>query len=197
MLTGPQTESETWKERVNGIVSGASFFFKNQVMVEVACEPKGNCNVDQRSFKAYLSRMMAATTQLAPFTAETIMPLLQASAKAAALQCSGTAGPHGSRGNVCGMRWTDGAQYDGSFGVGEQMAALEIFQANLVHHSGGPLTNSTGGTSKGDPTAGGSGGSNLMTMDAITGKDRAGAAIITTLVLVATLFGAFFMVSGS
>jgi mannan endo-1,6-alpha-mannosidase len=85
---------------------------------------------------------MAGTAGLAPFTADSIMPKLRASAQAAALQCNGP-------GNACGLRWIDGAKYDGSTGVGEQMSALEIFQANLIEIGRGPLTNTTGGTSTG------------------------------------------------
>jgi Glycosyl hydrolase family 76. len=105
------------------------------------------CNVDQRSFKAYLSRWMAATTKVAPFTYDLIAPKLQASALAAAQQCNGAD-------NACGLRWTMGTQYDGSAGVGEQMSALEIFQSNLIDQVVGPVTNKTGGTSQGDSSAG-------------------------------------------
>src|SRR5438045_7393891 len=97
-------------------------FFKNNVMYEWNCETSGTCNNDQRSFKAYLSRWMAATTKVADWTTDMIMPKLQASATNAALQCSG-----GDDGTTCGLRWTAGAQYDGSTGPGEQMAALEVF----------------------------------------------------------------------
>jgi mannan endo-1,6-alpha-mannosidase len=44
-----------WRERVNGIMQMTRVFFKNDIMVEVACEPYGTCNVDQRSFKALRS----------------------------------------------------------------------------------------------------------------------------------------------
>lgn len=161
-------------------------------MYEVACEPNGKCNVDQRSFKGYLARWMAATSRVAPWTHDQIMAKLQASAKAAALQCSG-----GSSGTMCGLRWTLGASYDGSIGVGEQMAALEVIQSNLVNRVAGPVTSKSGGTSKGDPNAGtdsGGIGGKSNTVVLITTADRVGAGILTTIVLAIILGGGFLMV---
>lgn len=160
-------------------------------MAEVACEAGGTCNIDQRSFKAYLSSWMGATIQLAPFTRELMMPKLQASAKAAAEQCNG---PN----NACGMRWNQHEKYGGTTGVGEQMAALEIFQVHLIDQVKPRVTNSTGGTSKGDPDAG-TGTSDEASLGMggppITTADRAGAGILTAIVIIATVGGAYFMVS--
>jgi len=183
--------SEKWKTRLEGIISGAEVFFSKEppnVMTEVACESNGKCNVDQRSFKAYLSRWMAATTKVAPFTFEILMPKLQASAQAAALQCSGPS-------NACGLRWTKGAEYDGSTGVGEQMAALEVFQSLLSPDSPGPANNVTG-TSKGDPSAGTAPDKeSIVPPSEITTGDKIGAGFMTTLILLGVLGGAWWMVS--
>jgi mannan endo-1,6-alpha-mannosidase len=160
-------------------------------MYEVACEPNGKCNVDQRSFKAYLARWMAATTKMAPYTYDIIMPKLQASAMAAAAVCTG-----GDDGNQCGLRWTESA-FDGSVGVGEQMSALEVIQSNLITKVPGPVTNKTGGTSKGNPSAG-TGGDNtpdLLHTGAITTGDKAGAGFLTVLILVGMVGGAWWMVA--
>lgn len=154
-------------------------------MYERACEPINTCKVDQRSFKAYLSRWMAATTQIAPFTYEFIMPKLRASAIAAAKTCTG--GPNGTS---CGSKWTD-QKWDGSQGVGEQMSALEVVQSTLVQHVDAPVTDATGGTSVGDPAAGGSetggdvpsGKKNDITTRDISAADRVGAGILTSLFL--------------
>jgi mannan endo-1,6-alpha-mannosidase len=159
-----------------------------------ACEPSGKCDVDQRSFKAYLARWMAATTKMAPYTAETIMPLLQASAVAAAKQCTGTAGLINNA--ACGIQWTTGV-WDGSTGVGQQMCALEVFQSLLIPQAPGPVTAKTGGKSKGDPSAG-TGGDVAPTgiqVGTITTGDKVGAGFLTTLVLVGVLGGAWWMIS--
>lgn len=154
------------------------------VMYERACEPVGTCQTDQKSFKAYFSRWMAATTQMAPFTYDLIMPKIRASALAAAKTCTG--GPNHTS---CGMKWSD-QKWDGSRGVGEQMSALEIIQSNLVQHVAPPVTESKGGTSKGDPAAGSGGDRPPLgkpAMREITNLDRAGAGVLTTLFLASLL----------
>ena len=162
-------------------------------MVEIACETQGTCNNDQPSFKAYLARWMAAATQIAPFTEGFIMPKLQASATGAAKQCVG-----GSDGKTCGRQWFN-SQWDGKSGVGEEMSALSVIQANLISKVAAPLTANTGGTSKSDPTAG-SGGDNPVVVNdpsankKITTGDKAGAGILTALVL-ASLCGTTWWIS--
>jgi mannan endo-1,6-alpha-mannosidase len=156
-------------------------------MKEVACEDNGKCDVDQRSFKAYLGRWMAASTKVAPWTADIILPLLKASAQGAAGTCTA-----GTDGNQCGLRWTQQGN-DGSMGVGEQMSALEVIQGNLITKVAGPVTNATGGTSKGDPSAGSNADDNPRAFNAITGGDKAGAGILTTLILVILFGGAWWM----
>ena len=158
-------------------------------MVEVACEPQGTCNYDQPSFKAYLSRWMAATSQLAPFTESFIMEKLQASAQGAAGQCVGTGGPGpASAGATCGRTWHS-TTWDGKMGVGEQMSALSVIQGNLIQKVAGPVTMNKGGTSKSDPSAGSSGDNPVSNTDdpAVTRKitvgDKAGASILTALAL--------------
>lgn len=160
-------------------------------MSEVACEPIDKCDTDNKSFKAYMARWMAATTKVAPFTYDIITARLKASANAAALQCSG-----GTDGETCGLKWTEGAKYDGSAGVGEQLSAMEVFQTNLLTKVDGPVTNSTGGTSKGNPAAG-TGGSTQpgLPKGAITNKDRVGAGFLTTLVLISVIGAAWWMVA--
>ena len=151
-------------------------------MVEIACEPQQTCNYDQPSFKAYLSRWMAATTQIAPFTEDFVNTKLRASAQGAAAQCVG-----GTDGVTCGRTWHS-STWDGKFGVGEQMSALSVIQANLISKVDPPVTADKGGTSKGDPTAGSGGDNPQKAMDPnannpITTGDKAGAGILTALVL--------------
>jgi mannan endo-1,6-alpha-mannosidase len=159
-------------------------------MYEVACEGVKTCNVDQRSFKAYLSRWMAATTQMASWTFNDVSIRLNASAMAAAKTCS--AGPNQTS---CGLVWTTG-QNDGSLGVGEQLNALEVIQSTLISQVAPPTTGNTGGTSIGDPSAGSggdkppTGASALRTM---TEGDKAGAGILTFLILVTMLGGSWWL----
>lgn len=159
-------------------------------MYEAACERIGTCNTDNKSFKAYMSRWLAGTAKVAPFTYDIVMTRLRASAAAAALQCSG-----GPDGETCGLRWEMGAEYDGSAGVGEQMSALEVFQTNLLDRVDGPVKNSTGGTSKGNPSAG-TGGTPMtgLLTNRIEKKDKVGAGILTFLVLIGVIGGAWWMI---
>lgn len=149
-------------------------------MYERACETVNTCMVDQRSFKGYLARWMAQTTQMAPFTHDTLMKRLKASASAAAKTCTG-----GERGNVCGMKWT-AQKWDKTKDFGQQMAALEVIQANLITRVAAPVTKDEGGTSKGDPNAGSKPHKSTppgLRHDITTG-DKVGASILTVLVMI-------------
>lgn len=185
-----QTQSDIWKTRLQGVISGIGVFFQDNVMTEVACENNGKCDVDQRSFKAYLSRFMAYTAAVAPWTRPQLDPLLQASAQAAAKQCIG-----GVNQTSCGLRWIDGGANDGSFGVGEEMSALEVIQSLLYPTKEGPVTEKKGGISKSNPNAGNTASDAPIVFDTVTTGDRAGAGILTVLVLVTILVGAWWMVS--
>lgn len=196
-LDGQDDNAALWKERVTGMVNGTSIFFtgdKSNIMTEVACESVNLCDLDQQSFKAYLSRWLAATTKWAPWTSSTIMPLLEASSVAAAAQCTG-----GSNGQMCGLRWTLDGAWDNSTGIGQQMAAMEVTLANMINYSDAPATSNTGGTSQGDPNAGGSdiGRTDPETSSVrsrpITGGDRAGAGILTALVIAGLVAGVVYV----
>lgn len=70
-------------------------------------------------------------------------------------------------------------------------------QAMLIDHSPPLVTNNTGGTSKGNPNAGGAAPKSDGNKDKpATGGDKAGAAILTALVLAGLLGGVGFMVFG-
>ncbi|CCF56646.1 hypothetical protein KAFR_0B03490 [Kazachstania africana CBS 2517] len=184
--------SSVWESRVTDIVEGAkSIFFSDGIMYESACQDYDTCNNDQRSFKSIFSRMLGFTSVLAPFTASTIDPLIKSSAAACALSCDG-----GTDGHTCGLNWQD-KTCDGNYGLGEQMSALEVIQNLLIHDRPAPYTASTGGSSVGDASA----GLNTTTSSAdvlennltITSKDRAGAAIITAVILGCMAGGAIWM----
>jgi hypothetical protein len=157
------------------------------IMVEVSCEWSKLCNPDQTSFKAYLSRWMAATTQLAPFVTDQVMPKLQASAAGAAAQCSG-----GDTGSKCGRNWNMPV-WDGFTGVGEQMSALSVVQSNLIATTRKPVTGNNGGTSLGDPNAG-TGKHVEPQWETITTGSKSGAGILTALIMIVTVGGAWWMV---
>ncbi|KAF8539949.1 glycoside hydrolase [Trichophaea hybrida] len=197
--TGDTAKAANWEQEVDKLLKATDEPFFNRgagltnIMCESACEsspPYTNaptCNTDQRSFKAYLARFMALTYQLVPSTQDWIMARLSASATAAAKSCTG-----GDDGQTCGLSWIM-QKYDGSpfgiakGGVGEHMAALEVFQSLLVPGAKAPVTQKNGGTSVGDASAGsgtsGLSAEDLMQTSPTTQGDRAGAGILTTICL--------------
>ncbi|KJZ72567.1 hypothetical protein HIM_08091 [Hirsutella minnesotensis 3608] len=188
------TEDRKWKDRLDKLLEGSKVFFtgpESNIMTEVACEPVDRCNLDQQSFKAYLSRWLAAITKWAPHTYGVVLPYLKASAVAAAKQCVG-----GSNGRMCGLKWNQD-KYDGTTGIGQQMAAMEVTLSCMIKDRAGPVTAHTGGTSKGKPGAGGDDigrqhpkGPNY---GPITAGDKAGAAILTLFVMIGMMIGMFWI----
>jgi mannan endo-1,6-alpha-mannosidase len=132
---------------------------------------------------------MAASTKVAPFLSSLVQPYLAASAMTAVFSCSG-----GTDGITCGTIWfanssssSNTVTWDNTWGVGQHLCALEVIQSDLVGKVQGPLTNTTGGTSVGDDSAGSGGTSDPLRMRKVTQAVRAGAVIVTVTVLAAWL----------
>lgn len=73
-----------------------------------------------------MSRWLAKSAIVAPYIADEVRTLITRSASAAANACSG-----GENGVTCGQKWYVGG-YDGSYGVGQELSALETIQALLL-----------------------------------------------------------------
>lgn len=144
---------DTWKKHTSGLLEHSATFFKpydnaTDVMFEAPCETGETgrtCNLDQQSFKAYLSRFLAKTAIMAPYTKETVTKWLRTSAVAAAKACSG-----GTDGTACGSKWYTGG-WDGTLGVGQQLSALEVTQALLTLKRN--IVPGTGSDSKPSPSS--------------------------------------------
>ncbi|WPH00214.1 Hypothetical protein R9X50_00303700 [Acrodontium crateriforme] len=132
MMYNSTNGGEIWKNRTSGLVEAISrdlfspFSNSTDVMFERACELKNICDNDQLSFKAYLGRWMAKSAVVAPYIADPVTKLLTRSAQAAAQSCSG-----GRDGVTCGERWWVHG-WDGSYGIGQQLSALEVVQSLLL-----------------------------------------------------------------
>lgn len=190
---------DTWKQRTEGLLNQtAGYHFDNGVMVERPCESGGFCDNDQQSFKAYLTRWMAATSQMAPFTFDTISPLLKATATAAASQCVGSpaaADFKGIAGTACGFQWTKSPAFDNMVGVGEQQSALAAVMYNLVKKtSTAAVTADTGGTSQGDVNAGASTVDKMPSLTPITLTEKIAAGFITSALGLSVLGGCTFLI---
>ena len=124
---------------------------------------------------------MAASTKWMPQLYEQFLPYFEASA----LACIGTVA--GLNGNACGFKWSIGS-YDGTYGFGQQMDALQVLAANIIQDSASPVTHATGGITKGDPNAGTGGDtSSIDQLSTITTASKAGASILTAVLIIAWL----------
>lgn len=134
MLYNYTNGSQIWEKRTTGLLKAISttFFspFANatDVMFQPTCELSNNCNSDQLSFKAYLSRWMAKAAVVAPYITTSVTHLLTVTAKAAMRSCSG-----GQENTTCGARWYVNG-YDGNYGVGQELSGLETVQSLLLLH---------------------------------------------------------------
>ena len=173
---------DKWKSRVEGLVNATlTTFFPDNIAYEIACEEHMSCTTDMLSFKGYLHRWLATTTQIAPFLADMILPVLQTSTTAAISTCLGEANAR-----TCGFKWNQHA-YDGSHGAGQQMNVLAAVSSLLIGQAAPPVTNTTGGTSVGDPNAGADSDNFKNELTPITTADKAGAAILTLVILVSAV----------
>lgn len=170
------TQDPIWKTRVEGLLTNMlATFFPNGIAKEISCESDVNltCTTDMLSFKGYIHRWLAVTAQIAPFTHDRIVATLKTSTEAAVRQCTG-----GATGRVCGFRWVQGGTYDGTNGAGQEMNVLGALLSMLLDKSSAPVTNLTGGTSQGNPSAG-TDESILPYTGPVSQGDKAGAAFLT------------------
>ncbi|KAK0637060.1 glycosyl hydrolase family 76-domain-containing protein [Bombardia bombarda] len=186
----------TWRDRLTRLMNRTiDVFFYTGPMVEVSCELDDRimCKTDMLSFKGYAHRWMANTAQLAPFSHDVILGALKTSTAAAARSCAG-----GDYGRQCGFRWTTGG-YDGLTGAGQAMSALAALTSLLVDEDdvGGPVTNGTGGTSRGDADAGRDPNPDLgrEVLGPVRIRDRVGAGVLTFLVMMGLVGAMVWMCS--
>ncbi|KAI9150343.1 glycosylhydrolase family 76-2 protein [Paramyrothecium foliicola] len=180
--------SKKWEERLENLVdSTIKRFFPDGVAVEVYCEPWRMCDQDMLSFKGYVHRWLTTAYLVAPFIADKIKPVLRTSAEAAVAQCTG-----GDNGRACGFYWDEGKYYDPALdettGAGERMNVFAaVFSLLAEEETDKPVTNSTGGTSAGDPTAGLGSDNGIRTLKPIKTADRVGAAILTAVIVISAV----------
>lgn len=151
------------------------------IFEEVTCEPREICNRNEVLFKGLVSSWLSFTALLVPSTYNTILPKLQTSATAAAASCTGY------NNNTCGVRWYQ-SKWDGWIGMEEEISAADVFVSIMLpfinHPIKAPVTAATGGNSTGNPTAGLGGQNPMNHLAAITTGDRAGAGILTAILVI-------------
>lgn len=172
-------QSQKWKDRLDLLVDRSlSVFFPKGVAFEYACEGVGSCNVDMRSFKGYLHRWVSQATVLAPHLRARVMAVFEGSARAGVAACD-----RGPNGRLCGFEWAGATTPSPKqTSAVHQMNVLGALTGLLMRDAAPPVTNATGGSSRGN-AGGGNALPSLRAMKPITAADRAGAGILTTLVL--------------
>jgi len=179
-----------WKTELDALVKNTiAVFFEAKgsegIAFELNCE-SAKCTTDMESFKGYLHRWLAYAVRLVPEMKDTIMPVLRTSAQAAVKTCTG-----GDNGRMCGFRWSTGV-FD-KLSAGHQMNVLGALVSVMDPAAAkAPLTNATG-TSIGNFDAG-SDVVDPMSFAPITTGDKAGAGIVTAIIMAAAL-GAFAWMS--
>lgn len=196
------TEDTKWRDATEGIIANSKQkFFRGDIIYEQFCERGEVCNQDQRTFKGYLLRWLAAAWQMAPFVRDEIDPLLQSAGIAAAGACTGPLIENfkGHDGTACGFSWLtdDFDAFDGKVGVGPQMNALDAIMYNLVADAKSPVTADTGGTSGSDTDGGVSADSKLPKLSDITTGDKVGAGILTAVMIgIMAAFATYLIMEG-
>lgn len=201
--------SDTWKRRVDKLSDRVlKDFFPNGTIYEVPCEMStGLCPTDSMMYKGLVHRALASTTQVAPFTADAILPALQSSARSAVEQCTG-----GDDKRQCGFYWESGSfvdpEVDGTSGAGEQMSVLSAVVNLLVQDADAPRTSSsTGepsdpsndnedGESGGQSNGGSDGESDNGSDNSSDGDDDSGASMAQASMTVTVLAVASWFVLG-
>lgn len=193
-----QTDGEEkWRKRIDNLLTPFfELFFPNNTAFEHDCEGSNDppCTTDMLSFKGYSHRWLAVVTQIAPYTRDTILPILRHSAQAAVNQCTG-----GPLGRKCGFYWTSGEYVDPALdetdGAGENMDVLAAVSSLLIDLAPTPATMEVDGISKGNPYDG-SGGVDRgdgNEKKRITSADKVGATILTILIIGGGTWGAMWV----
>ena len=169
-----------WKTELDGLLNRTlNVFFSNgaaRVATEVACEKIDTCTVDMMAMKGLLGHWLADAVQMAPYTANTVLPLLTSSAQAAAQACDETG---------CSFFWDGkhtGIDGNGAGAVGPSIDALSFVQGLLWQESGLtglPATvNGTAVAANSTSTASGAVASSTKKSDGVA--MRAGTALLVS-----------------
>lgn len=186
------TNDSVWLDRATHIWTRSRVFFlgDSKIMYEAACQPSNACDTNQRSFKGIFSRFLGLTCLMAPSLSAEIQQYLTSTSEFVLKSCTG-----GTDGHTCGLDWSNNS-WDGVYGLGEQMSALEALQNRLVWTKPGPLSVGSGATSQQNGSAGASTTHKFGTGALkITRKDRIAATLITVIILVLLIVTTWWIIS--
>ncbi|KAJ5469574.1 hypothetical protein N7539_009192 [Penicillium diatomitis] len=190
-----------WKTGIDNLLNATTLLFfptdgfglaDGKIMIEMACEPSNTCDQSQVVLRSTFIQSLVQTALKAPYTLSKIVPLLQGSASAAAITCTG------GKSNLCDGPWY--MEKNGVNGTTEdQMAALSIFTSNLIAFQGSGSaasspgansTNSSSTTASPTQTASSTGASGAATTTA--GNNEAGVLVSSTRAMLLAIFLAAF-----
>lgn len=187
-----QGNPSKWQSENTKLVQGTlKYFWNGAAPVEKMCETIGTCNNDMKSFKSDLMYELAWSAKLAPFMLPQIAPKLRSAAQAAMSVCNC------GRPGQCGFKWTSQGTCDGIYGLGQQINALRALQTQMDRFVGGPVNKKTGPDDISQPDgAAGSGSTDpgVVHYPPATTSQKAGAGILTALVVLGILGGAVWLV---
>lgn len=167
------------------------------VITDWQCEASNQCYKDANGplFKGLTVSWLADISLIIPSLAETILPKLQVSAEGAANSCTGNGQ------NLCGNRWYGG--YDGQNSMENAISGSQMMSAVMVKFLGSsskPVSTATGGNGTSEPhngTGQNSQNSDSAMLSSITTADRAGAGILTVLLVAGVVGGSVFLFNDS
>ncbi|KAK0666817.1 glycosyl hydrolase family 76-domain-containing protein [Cercophora samala] len=189
-------DQKRWRDRVTGLTKAIlDKFFDDGYHYEIPCEGRdGACTPDMLFFKGMVTRYLASTVQLAPFTKDAISKVLKTNAEAAVKTCTG-----GDNNRQCSFSWAKG-KFENETDIPSQLntlSALTVLLQDEVSQKGvatnvtsNPSGGSDGGNGNGDGNSGqgqngnGSGNGN--------GNGNGGSAGTTTRVTVGVLVAGLF-----
>lgn len=156
--------SDVWRDRADKLSDALlETFFPDGIAYEAACEGVETCPTDALFMKGYAHRWLSSATQVAPFLAEKLLPVLKTSAEAAAKQCV-----DGDAGQRCGFYWRNETfvdpETDGTSGAGEGLSVFAAVTSLLIADAAAPATAATSGDA-GNSSGTGQGGSPSGTAD--------------------------------
>ncbi|KAJ5708467.1 mannan endo-1-6-alpha-mannosidase [Penicillium malachiteum] len=184
-----------WLTALNGLLDKlwSTFFLAKygDAIAEITCEGSDTCDRNGMLFKGLTVMWLSNIALIVPSTYDAILAKIQSSAVGAASTCTG-------EGNgTCGVRWW--GSYDGQSGMEPDISATNVFSVAMLpfvnQSEAKPATQSTGGNSTSDPTAG-TADDDSKTTTPISSGDRAGAGILTVALVGGVVGMAVFMLMG-
>ncbi|KAJ5218434.1 uncharacterized protein N7498_000533 [Penicillium cinerascens] len=193
------TNDSKWLNITNSLMESlfTTFFLPEHggVITDWQCENSDRCYIDANDplFKGLTVSWLADVALIIPPLEEKILPKLQVSAQGAANSCTG-----GGQ-DLCGNRWYGG--YDGQNSMENAISGSQMMSAVMLKFLGSyskPVSTATGGNASSDPNAGtkqGSQSSESTVFPPITTADRAGAGILTVVLVAGAVGGSIFLFS--